>query len=698
MKNIKYLCISVLLVLFSIFTFLQPVFMISNPTDMELVFTRTGNKDSDSAGTEVRISKIKINDQEISWNELQKDGGWFEDGKLLVSYAPDIQASVKIKTPKLSTLEVDYVKQNGSGTLNIQANGIQLTELDLYAATDWEEAPWIYQIPKSFSPFSRLDIILELIILTFIFINVIEKYSLSITKKVMKFNTFDEKKSLILPVGDSNRNLWLFVFIINLTVIMLTYALLLQPHFSADTYDIFVTHDNNVDVHLRDGRFITAICYWILAKIGINVARQQTVFVLIFIVLTAFLITFLTRYVLLHSKRKEWKILLVTDMSFTLLFCNVFIGEWYLWPEVMLMYAIALCTAIFSAINMFEAFDSKHINFIKMLKALLLLFISLGSYQVTISIYIVLLMILLLVKEKFNLSKYFIKSSFYGLLAGELSCFINLFTVKLITIIGIMKPTTRGTSFSVADILYNLKEILRVQVSIWKNADRLLPDYLFVIFFLVLAIILFFSCQNKLKQFIFICIILVIEYLAVFIPHYVSANIWIKPRTLVGIFGIFTTILLAIIYQTKNFKIYTMLSILGFMFIATNIFNVWGIAYNHLKMDKLDVQYAQNIQKFIEEYEKEKNIKIENLALCLDEQPTWSYPGVNYVSYDINVKNILRDWAFVPLMNARNNKNYKKTDMSEEIYNKYFKTRNWDNFEPDDQIIFSGNTAYVCIY
>lgn len=86
---------------------------------------------------------------------------------------------------------------------------------------------------------------------------------------------------------------WLSIYTINGLIVLSSCGLMLNTHFSADTYDILTTFDNNVDIHLRDGRFITAGIYRILAILNINVAKYQNLFSLLFMALVAGMVTFL---------------------------------------------------------------------------------------------------------------------------------------------------------------------------------------------------------------------------------------------------------------------------------------------------------------------------------------------------------------------------------------------------------------------
>ena len=72
-----------------------------------------------------------------------------------------------------------------------------------------------------------------------------------------------------------------------------------------------------------------------------------------------------------------------------------------------------------------------------------------------------------------------------------------------------------------------------------------------------------------------------------------------------------------------------------------NIFNAKFIAYggifsNHLAMDDFDIAYAKEVQSYIQKYTERTGNEIRYLAIGRDSDPTWSYNGIKYVSYDMN--------------------------------------------------------------
>ena len=123
-----------------------------------------------------------------------------------------------------------------------------------------------------------------------------------------------------------------------------------------------------------------------------------------------------------------------------------------------------------------------------------------------------------------------------------------------------------------------------------------------------------------------------------------------------------------------------------------------SIFSNHLAMDDLDRTYAKAIQTSIEKHTRQTGIDIDYLAIERDAYPTWSYDGIDYVTYDMNVRNILRSWSNIGLINTANGTDYQPAEMDAEIWAQYFDGKNWDRFSPDEQIVFNGNTAYIVIY
>lgn len=496
---------------------------------------------------------------------------------------------------------------------------------------------------------------------------------------------------------------WIILGAVNAIIIMMTCGLMLNIHFSPDTYDIWTTTDNNVDVHLRDGRFITAALYHILAKLGINVAHNQSFFTIIFILTVAGITTVLSYYIDKRLRQSSITRLAIIDGGLLLIFHNAFIAEWYLFPEVMLMYAVSLASVVVAVETLIQSYLSN--GFLVKLRygcfSLVALILSLGTYQVSIGIYIILLLTLIVVHNELPVAKKLI-FAFKGLCFGAFNCFLNIGIVKILTAMRVMPPTPRGANLSLKVICDNMLAIMSHQKEIWSGHHiyprYALVGYLIILVLLFIAISIQYKIEDKginiLLAFLFCGII----YVGSYIPHFVSSDFWLSQRTLVPIFGLYSFLAIVCVVNCNIKRIlYTILFVI-LTFLMLNSLLMEGIFSNHLAMDDFDIAYAKDVQSYIQKYTERTGNEIRYLAIGRDSDPTWSYNGIKYVSYDMNVKNILRSWSNIGLINTANKTNYQACEIDEIFWEKQFGDKNWDGFVPEEQIAFQDDIAYIAIY
>ena len=188
-------------------------------------------------------------------------------------------------------------------------------------------------------------------------------------------------------------------------------------------------------------------------------------------------------------------------------------------------------------------------------------------------------------------------------------------------------------------------------------------------------------------------------YAGSFIPHLVAADFWVSHRTLVPLFAVFSFWIIAFFsVEPISLPERRIAASLALVFLLGNSLLMEDIFSNHLAMDDLDTAYAKAINNYIADYSEKNGDKITHVALAWDEQVTWSYDGIDYVSYDLNTRNILRSWTNVPLINYANHTDYQKADMDPDVWEDFFAGKDWDHFLPEEQIVFRNHTAYIAIY
>ena len=118
--------------------------------------------------------------------------------------------------------------------------------------------------------------------------------------------------------------------------------------------------------------------------------------------------------------------------------------------------------------------------------------------------------------------------------------------------------------------------------------------------------------------------------------------------------------------------------------------------FNNKRANELDKKEALKVNEYMLEYEQNNNIEIKNIAITYDKNTTWSYNELKNKS--LYTHRALRiGWCNVYTINYYTNRNLQKVQMKAEIYNTYFKDKDWNKLEKD-QFVFEGDTMYYCVY
>ena len=493
------------------------------------------------------------------------------------------------------------------------------------------------------------------------------------------------------------------LFLLNFLTVLLSCSLMLNIHYSPDTYCIWFVSDNDYIRHFYNSRFVSGVLYKLLAAVGINVARSQSVFTLGFMLCVAGVCTALTRRAaaLLQVNGKTGTMALIgADAAFLLIFNNAFISEWYIFGECMPMYGVAIVCAIWSALSYVRILGEERKSAPRRIAvSLLALTLSLGCYQVCIGIYVSLLLIFVYIHRERSVKQRILYAG-GGLTLGAVGCVLNVVIAKILAAFGVVDAITRGMTQSPQMIWENIRSLWRSQPDLWSGT-QIYPAYVLPIFFLgALAALLWFAlrhhapaAETALAVGFAVCI-----YLGSFIPHYVTTDFWLSIRTLVPLIGVFSFLILALLANDASFPARRFAACFAGVFLLCNALLMQDIFSNHLASDADDTAYAQDIQACITEYTEETGEEICALAFAKDSAVSYFYDGVDYVTHELNIKNITVTWSDVQLINAANGTSYERAEMDEAIWAEYFEGRNWDSFDPEEQIVFQNHTAYIVLY
>ena len=122
------------------------------------------------------------------------------------------------------------------------------------------------------------------------------------------------------------------------------------------------------------------------------------------------------------------------------------------------------------------------------------------------------------------------------------------------------------------------------------------------------------------------------------------------------------------------------------------------ISYDLYTSNALDKDYALNVSTKIKDYEKKTGNRIDKIAIREDSKPQEKYRSTRYYNNQLGRRIMNVDYANYQMINYLGGLNLQSTKFSDSVYNKYFKNKNWDTENLEQQLIFIKDTAYLVLY
>ena len=468
-------------------------------------------------------------------------------------------------------------------------------------------------------------------------------------------------------------------------------------HYAQDTYhtEAYGFSYTAKNAFLFSGRPITAIAFYIADILNLKIETHV-------LIMSCFSIVNLTIavYILYNTIKKtlgkdynnkiEYLILIVSFIT-VFNFCTM---DLLVFSES----GILTMGLLFSVLAGCEWTSIKKSKYIKIL---LFTIIGVLCYQGILNIYVPIALIFIVNKNKGKIKEAF-KEAFIVLLLYGTALIASMLASNVISKIFELssRPTIVPTIQSILNTYLKYINILVI------NTLNIGQKYWYIILIAIISIIYFtVVIKNKYsKIYIFYYIaILLSSILLPILPLVIQSEDkqYLEPRMCMS-FG--ASIGIAIMYalftinmnENKIFtKIFNIISILIFVI---NCQYVIHSSSEMISTNLLDRNIAMAILNKIENYEKETNAEIKNMGIDYDTNLEFYYNGTQ-IYRCLNLKSLATDWAIEPILKIYGNKeeHLKLVEVPEEIHNKYFKNKNWTNYS-EEQIVFEGDTMYICIY
>gem|GEM_PF-2061980 len=134
------------------------------------------------------------------------------------------------------------------------------------------------------------------------------------------------------------------------------------------------------------------------------------------------------------------------------------------------------------------------------------------------------------------------------------------------------------------------------------------------------------------------------------------------------------------------------------IYMIVQIFCIHMIAANRYVSNAEDIHIARQVLLAVEHYEQETGTRINSLAFSTDADSPSYYDDVRFTYSQINEKT----WHMVPYSLvqyvARDERQFEKKEMPQDIYDTYFSGKNWDELNLAEQMVVIDDTAYICVF
>ena len=522
----------------------------------------------------------------------------------------------------------------------------------------------------------------------------------------------------------------LLAFILNAVAFA---PLIARRHYSVDSYHLI--DDQNAPWYLENGRYTWWRLTLMADRLGLNLVLRQRLFMTICIVGFSISLVILTASFARLGGISSFGGQCCLCLTLSVVWINVFVLEFLLFPESAVSAAVG-SIFVSLAVSLILGRRNAWLSAV----ALICLLIALGCYQSLVGVYLALALLGGCLTSFSEGHEPFTRVMLRWAKVLGIAAFgsvFNVICVKYLIHIKYIVDPGRGAGLSLPNIVSNLKQVLKYQLSLLNNADGLMPKFsvTLIMLFLIALLILSFRIGHNLPYGQLACAALV-AYLAVFAPHYIEKNILLTPRSNMAFWAwvasmttVFAVSLLVSRHQPFMVRTSTepmpeperkaeatmegteafpgscngvqhvagLIAVSG-VFLLFSSLCMADIAYDAYVSNTQDQAYALSVAQKIKEHEASTGQRVKAIAIVPDASVHVKYDNVRYQMYELNRRIMNTPYSNYQMINYLSHSNLRKIKMPQSDYRRYFAGRDWNQLDLDQQLVFSGDKAYLALY
>ena len=481
------------------------------------------------------------------------------------------------------------------------------------------------------------------------------------------------------------------IVLIYLAMNLCFYGMFVVKHYAPDTYFTeALGWEATADQYWMNGRWLMTLFSKICGALGLGFTLAQLIswgMAVVSISLAAAVV-----YHILRERLGEdisWKKNLWTALIAFMLISNVFMLEYFIFAEYTGLMCLGLFFSVLSARFVLKALEQKSIPFY--LLGILFGILGINGHQGNFAI----LVVVAVLCAKDTLSN--VKTFFVNNLVIGSAYAIPALCSMIETRIGGANRSAQGAIDIVASFLKSTEGLKKLLIT----GASFMPYGTYAFFIAVILLYFIWSVIRKksLMSFVYLLYYFFILLLGIYAPLMVTDINYIDvvPRTVYIMGGIIpvvmTTMLLHMDISLEN-SVVLPVCVAAFLFVQ--YFGAMQLITDHYKTNLLDKYEAQFVGARIWDYEEETGITVTKMALYWDDNVTGYAPDAHTYGA-VNERVMSNEWAAPLAIQVLDGHVLQQTETSEEIYEKYFKGKDWLHIK-DEQLVIIGDTLHMCAY
>lgn len=505
----------------------------------------------------------------------------------------------------------------------------------------------------------------------------------------MENNTFGKKDKVLEKLKKHQKQFIIFGIILLLCIIIC--SPMLQFHIASDTYNLMDLgyFEYPSQYFLKDARVVSTLVMYIAGFLHLPFEIFIVLMEILAVIIASFSIYYI--YKTVDEKLKlnnTLKTALVIMAGFILIF-NCMSLEYLLYAECSVM-----CLSVFLSIMAARTFTSN--DRYKNIKSIILVIIATFCYQGAVNIFLPLTILFLFIDKNKKTIKEIIRQILLSCVIIVISYLINVLSIYIINAL------LRGAQTRIAGGVFNNLQNAGLLLSYVLNRTLLTYFNLWpkgiILIFIAISIVLILASKNKGKNILIYFIILIFALGICIVPVFFMSSPSMEPRMAMSvgaIIGMSFIYLLSIEYEKKVFEY--IISTVIVVFFVFNAVNTIQIYLTHIAGNKIDANMGMTIKYRIEEYEKESGNTVNKVAYYRDANHRDYHYGWNKKFSSFGQRAFDNYYCIIEALNYYCGRDFERANMTEKIYNTYFAGKDWNAYS-DEQIVFEGDTMYICTY